>query len=71
MYVGRPWFSLDIHIYRERERKIKRYIVIYTFILQIFTEDTAEVEALPRDKILHYLEEKAPDLVTAYLVSEA
>ncbi|XP_078593471.1 vam6/Vps39-like protein isoform X1 [Branchiostoma floridae x Branchiostoma japonicum] len=35
--------------------------------LKIFTEDMPEVEALPRDKILKYLEENVKDLAIPYL----
>ncbi len=36
--------------------------------LQIFTEDIPEVEALPREDVLDYLEKTSPDLVIPYLV---
>jgi hypothetical protein len=36
---------------------------------QIFTEDTAEVEMLPRDEVIEYLERTAKNLVIPYLVS--
>lgn len=40
----------------------------YIFILQIFTEDLPEVEALPRDKVLSFLIENFKSLAIPYLV---
>ena len=39
------------------------------FFSQIFTEDMPEVEQLPREKILDYLEKNCKELVIPYLVS--
>lgn len=39
------------------------------FIFQIFADDIPEVEQLPREDVLEYLEKTAPDLVIPYLVS--
>lgn len=36
---------------------------------QIFTEDTPEVESLPRDQVLSHIEQNAPQLQIPYLVS--
>ena len=38
-------------------------------MLQIFTEDMPEVESLPREPVLDYLEKTSKDLVIPYLVS--
>ena len=40
-----------------------------TSFLQIFTEDMAEVENLPRFKVLSHIKSHAPRLVMAYMVS--
>ena len=39
------------------------------FLLQIFTEDATEVENLPRERVLEFLETTAKELVIDYLVS--
>lgn len=38
-------------------------------VFQIFTEDLPEVETLPRDRVLDYLERIGKDLAIPYLVS--
>lgn len=38
-------------------------------IVKIFTEDYSEVELLPRERVLEYLERVAKDLVLPYVVS--
>ena len=40
-------------------------------MLQIFTEDLPEVENLPRDTVLAYLEKIGKELAIPYLVSKA
>jgi hypothetical protein len=35
--------------------------------VQIFTADEAEVEALPRDEVMHFLEKMNPDACVGYL----
>lgn len=37
-------------------------------LFQIFTEDIPEVETLPRDKVLEYLEKNSKELAISYLV---
>jgi hypothetical protein len=44
------------------------YWSFYNILFQIFTEDIPEVETLPRDKVLDYLEKNSKELAISYLV---
>ena len=52
--------------------KIMQYWLLiqkYIYLFQIFTEDLPEVETLPREKVMNYLEKLNKNLAVSYLVS--
>lgn len=60
------WYDLSSHIGLSFIDYVS-YLLIANY-LQIFTEDMAEVEALPRGEVLNFLERTAKNLVIPYLV---
>lgn len=43
-------------------------IIFQCLFFQIFIEDYPEIEALPRNEVLHHLDIHAPQLIADYLV---
>ena len=59
----------DVFILNGICRSVASVLFVLFFCPQIFTEDTPEIETLPRAKVLDYLEKINPRLAIPYLVS--
>ena len=58
----------DVFILNGICRSVASFLFVLFFCPQIFTEDTPEIETLPRAKVLDYLEKINPRLAIPYLV---
>ena len=59
----------DFFTLNDKCRSLAGFLFVLFFCPQIFTEDTPEIETLPRAKVLDYLEKINPHLAIPYLVS--